>query len=455
MKLFEKAIVHVGTNKTGSTALQRSLDAMRGALVRRGELAYLPGVFHPLIGSACHPRPETFDFNRNHNAIDPNVIAERDRRYLAEVGDFLTSAAFCRMMMVSYEHLFPLPVDALKGIVHWTREYAESALALVYVRHPYSYAISAMSQRAQGGLEPMPEGRVPKAVLRRTLPRLIEAFGPESVMVRAYDPSLLRDGDILVDCLHAIGASDIIGTADYVGGSRINTRMSAEALTFITALRDEVAHVEGVPAGSRYLRNCVKPFFSTPGRSIRLTPSQAAEIASSSRMDLEYLRSEFGIEFSQTLDEFIDPTDRHAENALLTSLATVVAQMIGSRGLPAVVAGHVDGVPPSMQADAGSVCTLDVLVWNDSPIDWNSADRYPLNVACRFRDRAGGIAAERSKSPLPGGRLAGHGYAPVRLNVLFPRATGHYTLEVSVIQERHVWFDEIGFTAASSAVVVV
>ena len=43
----------------------------------------------------------------------------------------------------------------------------------------------------------------------------------------------------------------------------------------------------------------------------------------------------------------------------------------------------------------------------------------------------------------------------MRLNVLFPRATGHYTLEVSVIQERHVWFDEIGFTAASSAVVVV
>jgi hypothetical protein len=281
-----------------------------------------------MLGSHFSAEPERLEFNVAEGFSSRSAIQERDRAYLTSVERFLQTAGECETLFLSFEGFHGLAEETLDSMVAWASSHAESVTALMYVRQPHSYAVSALSQRVFSGQAATATKPLPRVNIRRALTRLEHAFGQGRVLVRAYEASQLIGGDIVSDCLHAIGAEEIIGTPDYVRGGQVNTQMSREAATFgkalITALTEGGAKL---PDRTSW-RKCRDLIAAMPGHRITLTPKQAAELSDATQGDLSLLRAAYGIEFQEPVSKYVEDSDLSAETAMITEIAKVVATMI-------------------------------------------------------------------------------------------------------------------------------
>ena len=168
-KQFRTAVIHVGTDKTGSTALQTSMDAMRNAFLHRLRVAYLPRRVHHMLGSHFSAEPERLEFNVAAGFSSRSAIQERDRDYLTAVERFLQTTGECETLFLSFEGFYCLAEETLDSIVAWASSHAESVTALMYVRQPHSYAVSALSQRVFSGQAAMATKPLPCVDIRLSL----------------------------------------------------------------------------------------------------------------------------------------------------------------------------------------------------------------------------------------------------------------------------------------------
>lgn len=453
MKQFKQVIIHVGTDKTGSTSIQKAFGSMRDPLRRRGLAAYLPGDVHPMLGSAFCAEPESYVFNRNIGIADRAKIETRDKRYLVEVEDFVKLAKNCETLVASYEGFMHLPDEALEGLHKWGKRYADSVIAVMYVRQPHSYAVSAMGQNVRMGKEPCPNGRIPTHNFPEKVGRLIKVFGRDSVMVRSFEADQLVGNDVVLDFLNIVGASEIVDSKDYVVPERANQRMSGRAMVFGGAFAKALLNAGIKIPSAEYQRKYGGLIADLAGPSIKLTPEQAETVTQNSRSGLDYLRTEFGIVFKDSPDKYIAPADDQTDE-LLNAIADVVTGMMLKQCLLENAFGHleIDGVPSSVKA--GSDFKLDVTVHNESSVLWQSTNPNPINIGYRYRAADGKLMAGGGRAPLPHARLRARDKSRLELKVKAPKAPGDYELEVSLVQEQHAWLDQKGFTKFTTKVTV-
>jgi hypothetical protein len=453
MKQFKQVIIHVGTDKTGSTSIQKAFGSMRDPLRSRGLAAYLPGDVHPMLGSAFCAEPESYVFNRNIGIADRAKIEARDKRYLVEVEDFIKTAKNCETLVASYEGFMHLPDEALEGLHKWARRYADSVIAVMYVRQPHSYAVSAMGQNVRMGKEPCPNGRIPTHNFPEKIGRLVKLFGRDSVMVRSFESDQLTGHDVVLDFLHIVGAADIIDSPDYVVPERANQRMSARAMLFGGAFAKSLLNAGIKIPSAEYQRKFGGLIADLAGPSIKLTPEQAEIVSQGSRSGLDYLRSEFGIVFKDSPEKYIAPADADTEE-LLGAVAEVVTGMMVKQCLLENAFGHLDieGMPTAVKA--GADIKLGVTVYNDSSVLWQSTNANPINIGYRYRGADGKLVGGGGRMPLPHARLRARDKSRLELKLKAPKVPGEYELEISVVQEQHAWLDQKGFTKHSAKLTV-
>ncbi|MBQ0929139.1 hypothetical protein [Ideonella alba] len=449
MKQFKQVIIHVGTDKTGSTSIQKAFGTMREPLRSRGLAAYLPGDVHPMLGSAFCAEPESYVFNRNVGIADRAKIQARDKQYLVEVEDFIKSAQNCETLVASYEGFMHLPDEALEGMYKWARRYADSVIAVMYVREPHSYAVSAMGQNVRMGKEPCPNGRIPIHNFPEKIGRLVKLFGRDSVMVRSFESDQLTGKDAVIDFLHIVGAADIIDSPDYVTPERTNQRMTSRAMMFGGAFAKALLDAGIKLPSAEYQRKYGGLIADLPGPSIKLTPEQAEVVAQTSRTGLDYLRSEFGIVFKDPPEKYIAPADTASEE-ILRDIAGVVTGMVLKQCLLENAFGHieVDNLPAQMKA--GAELKLGVTLFNESSVLWQSTNPNPINIGYRYRGADGKLIGGGGRTALPHARLRARDKCKLELKVKAPKAPGDYTMEISVVQEQHAWLDQKGFTKFSA-----
>jgi hypothetical protein len=281
-----------------------------------------------MLGSHFSAEPERLEYNVAEGFSSRSAIQDRDQLYLTAVERFLQTAGECETLFLSFEGFYHLAEETLHSLVAWASSHAESVTALMYVRQPHSYAVSALSQRVFRGQVATATKRLPQLNIGLALTRLERAFGRGNVLVRAYEVSQLIGGDIVSDCLHAIGAEEIIGTPDYVRGGHINTQMSREAATFGKALMTAMTEGGEKLPDSMSWRKCRDLLAAMPGHRITLTPKQAAELSDATQSDLSLLKAEYGIEFQEPASKYVEDSDLSAETAMITEIAKVVAAMI-------------------------------------------------------------------------------------------------------------------------------
>lgn len=240
---FKRCVLHIGTEKTGTSTIQAFLSQNRGLLADEG-------VLYPAFGggknggsqwgfAACAARQAwKLDIGRFLNIQNE----EEQKRYRADLIETFNRDARAlsdrQLLVISCEHFQSRlrhvdEIAALKGFLsHWVDDFH----IVLYLRRQDRMAMSLYSTKVKSG-NPSPvlfnnlkPGRLPYYYDYETLYRQwTEVFGADAITVRLLDPSDLVGGDLLQD-FSAVSGISLDGR--YMP-DRINESLSQEGVDFL------------------------------------------------------------------------------------------------------------------------------------------------------------------------------------------------------------------------------
>lgn len=288
-----KAILHIGTNKTGTTYLQDSLSASRNVLLEQG-FAYPAhtGGFNNhkvlLSGLVAHS-----DLPRHIRRKSENKLVSARIELLTELARLSKEG---RTAIISSESLFNRTKDGLVNQIKsdLNKSGVTEFTVVAYVRRPSSHFAAKVQQKHRAAHTI----GVPKALpLKKHLMSYIDTFGRANISVRAYDRKLLLNGDITRDFAHHYLNDAVLEDAGIVAND--NPSLSSEAVEAIRQYRFSFHHDdENVlsPDGRalmQELNGIDKILNSRPARAL----PRVADAIDYGSADALWLRDEFGVVF--------------------------------------------------------------------------------------------------------------------------------------------------------------
>jgi hypothetical protein len=243
--------IHIGTEKTGSTALQAVSGVNRKALSRHG-------ILYPAVpGDRNHIRltlfaadgPKTVNLRRLAG-LASNASFTNFRAKFAEELRIEIEESRCTRIYLSNEHLSSRLVSK-KEIIRLAdvvRPLGEIVKIVVYLRPQAELFLSSYSTAIKAGrlkpLEP-PAGIYDRRYnYERTLSLWADVFGEENVLVRIYDRKTLVAGDVVKDFFSTIGFEP---GSDIKIPAVVNARLDSVTLRF---LQEFNRHVPSFVKGS-------------------------------------------------------------------------------------------------------------------------------------------------------------------------------------------------------------
>ncbi|HKO19552.1 MAG TPA: hypothetical protein VJU82_11770 [Acidobacteriaceae bacterium] len=232
--------LHIGTEKTGTTSIQRFLDVNRGVLRQNGILfPTAPGRRNQtqLAVAAQNDRKRGDKRLRKkleiETASDAQVFRERLCNELAEE----LAASDCSTVIMSTEHcssrlLRPLEVPRLRDLLS---PLFSDIRIVVYLRRQDDFLLSTYSTSVKSGSTEalrIPGPRMTEAHYDHwvLLSRWAEAFGQDRMICRRFEKSELKGGDVVDDFLDAIG---IAGRPPFRRPAAANESLDASSLEFL------------------------------------------------------------------------------------------------------------------------------------------------------------------------------------------------------------------------------
>jgi len=229
--------LHIGTEKTGSTALQAVSGLNREALIRHG-------IFYPKTpGDRNHIRLSIFAADPQ-NVVDlrrlarmyPNAVYENFRAQFAESLQSEILEDHCARVYLSNEHLSSRlkSVEEVRRLAAIIQPLADSVKVVVYLRRQPELFLSTYSTSIKAGatkaLQPPKKDQHPRYNYEKLLSLWAEVFGDRNVIVRIYDRNTLVGHDVV---------KDFFSILDYEPGpdieipSTLNGRLDHDALCFL------------------------------------------------------------------------------------------------------------------------------------------------------------------------------------------------------------------------------
>ncbi|MEM0978143.1 MAG: hypothetical protein AAGJ34_11455 [Pseudomonadota bacterium] len=214
--MVKRVILHVGTSKTGSTAIQDSLHGYDD-----GAVLYAP------FDSANHSKAMLTLFSekywqRRHWTKTGTSREEIDRRR-EEYRDVLSTTLQRQdrdIVIISGEELCYMMDDPKRHMIETLSSFGCDVTIVCYVRDLTSFAVSQFQQQVKSGLADVPY------LVRHSYEHCIEPFrklvGSKNVVVRRFDRETLIGGDVVVDFCDVAGIAAPVVKAS-------NRSMSADA----------------------------------------------------------------------------------------------------------------------------------------------------------------------------------------------------------------------------------
>lgn len=237
-----QAVIHIGTEKTGTSHLQQFLESNREELARHG-------IGYPaFLGQTNHTRMVVGfigghqDIHRQFGLVDAKTTAAFRERLAADLGAQLAREPSERWIFSS-EHFSSRfktaqPVVAFRD---WMSRWFNDFEIIVYLRRQDFMAPSAYSTFIRsGGIREwaMPDLTGPYFDLAALLDRWTAAFGPDRVTARPYLEAEQRQVDLLDDFLATLG----LPCADrwQVPPGQANERLSGTAVELLLLINKAV-----------------------------------------------------------------------------------------------------------------------------------------------------------------------------------------------------------------------
>ncbi len=214
-------ILHIGTEKTGSTALQTYLETHRDALAASGFALpdFLDSSNHRELASVFIRDEADDEYLQVQNIVDP---AERAKRRALLIEKLATQVERDRhqlhTMLISSEHFHSrlLEADEVNRFIGTIKPLFRSIRVLCYLRRQELMALSFYTQKLRGGFVPpsiLPmqgvrarrPGLPPYFDFESLLDRWAGAVGEQSVEPKIYERSKMVSGDVIADFFAQIG----------------------------------------------------------------------------------------------------------------------------------------------------------------------------------------------------------------------------------------------------------
>jgi hypothetical protein len=255
---FRRCVLHIGTEKTGTTTLQAFLGLNQAALARGG--AFVPVSLAPAAqtGAMNHLHLAAVAMEdglpsdlRAYLGVDgpEATVAYRHRMFAALEAELTAAPSACDTLLLSNEHghsrLFS--IASIAHLKSFLDPFCDHYSIVVYLRAQHELAMSQYGMMLTKGMvnidifQPMPPPPdYPKAAYTSRpyfdyaslLRRWMHVFGAAALIPRLFDRTSLIGGTIISDFLAAAGIAD----AKFARPPNQNANISAAAQRFLIKL---------------------------------------------------------------------------------------------------------------------------------------------------------------------------------------------------------------------------
>lgn len=343
-------LLHIGSPKAGSSAIQASLAQVAAELRgRHGLLVLPPNPYHRPLPSgflaACHlPTQELPRYLAARQRQDPQQFKRDLEAYQQLVADLLRLGKPARARpwqaqlqrlaadglrrpaapaLVSSEYLWRLPVVEIRRLRQWFEALGIRRFrVVVYVREPVSAYTSFLQQwlRLSDVLEPY-DPAVWVYRFREHLQAWSAVFSPDELVVRPFRRDGLEGGSVVSDfygqCARFFGCA-LSGPEP----EAVNASLSIEALTLVQVLLAAVPAERRLQSSwtsgmARFLRLLRQEAAALPCAPVQLQPWVSRLVWERHRQDLVWLQQTHGLQF-ETPPSQPGEAERPAAGARLT-----------------------------------------------------------------------------------------------------------------------------------------
>lgn len=269
-------ILHVGTEKTGSTSIQSMLSDSYSELIASQTLfpssLGAPGHIHftacALANKPLHPIRNLLSLKDN-NAFN-EFVSETKIRLKQEI-----SVARPSKIIISDEHIAPHLSDkeTLLALKNMCSEFGEVTSVIIYLREQDDFRLSLFSEAVKSGnlkgfdpLQPLPIFHdIPYRLdYLAILNNLSSVFGKHLIFPRIYDRNLFPDMNVCADFINICG---INLTIPYDSKPEQNKSIDARVikhLAYISSFLNNLNYNWSEKLRQTIIRNC-RSIFSGPG----------------------------------------------------------------------------------------------------------------------------------------------------------------------------------------------
>jgi hypothetical protein len=243
-------VLHIGTEKTGTTAIQQFLGLHMESLIEAGILpaadSFIQGSFNNLQLALASSRTLGNDLDEQRELCFEDYRTEV-AKHIAKLGES-AAAKGCHSVVLSCEHLSSRlvhPGDLLN--LRSLFPSASPITIVVYLREQAALFLSAQAEGIKQGLTDLKfydptlkyeaYGR-PYYDYEVLLSLWEESFPGATFVVRPFDRADLHLANPVADFLHILGATDHCALVE--DEVRLNARLSPESLAFVASISDYV-----------------------------------------------------------------------------------------------------------------------------------------------------------------------------------------------------------------------
>ena len=298
---FDRAYLHIGLGKTGSTSIQGALLAGSRALAEDH------GIFFPIefdqygpfngnhsqyVKTIFSEHPEQLQFNINAGLDSVEAVTRANERILDRFEQQLDTSTQSKLLL-SAEGIARFEVESLVRFKEWLNKITDTVEVIACMRHPL-HAVSAEIQLRLTIGEQLSElyRQPPCYRIRGLFDRLETVFPRESITVYDYADVLQNKSGAVGVFLQQLGIENPSWLRE---DSRLNEAYSHEAVLLIDALNRIRPPMENNRRNP--LRNPADllEFKQIPGRRFVPPPEVYAKLADQVAPDLAWLEEHYGL----------------------------------------------------------------------------------------------------------------------------------------------------------------
>jgi hypothetical protein len=329
---LKNIILHIGPDKTGSTAIQRTLSG-------NNKLFESCGVLYS-GGSGQNDIELNLAFSKVRSNARSHTLSckkKRDHEYLEKLQQRVKTTS-AEHLILSHEGLIYLTIPEISMLQKFLMGLSERVTVVLYARDPFSYALSAMSQRVKTGRRAWAY-LSPIVKYKDLLERWSVVFGREALEVRLYSRDNFPGGDVVLDFISMPvlkGALNDLDTSNLKCQTEWNPSFSGLGVR----VGDRIVEILGTdtPKGRNFRTLFIDELLLLNSGKTELTSIQKKLIRWSTYRQTEYLAQEFNIVFPE-FKEPVKQSKLHLEIDIEILARKIIADKLPEFRMGSVRAG--------------------------------------------------------------------------------------------------------------------